>query len=159
MSYVSVELLTFSSQKHFGLGRCAFGIDTDLQNNPDNIYFQKVEELASLDFRSNPFVKFFQLVPEITPILAKMFESVNALLSFINIQVLPLITEKRLHELPFTWLLNRLHPILEQRQKTPTSRVDVLQLMLQVMTEENIKVRDRNYDYDYNYMNVNLLGE
>lgn len=69
-----------------------------------------------------------------------MFSTVNEVRSFINIQVLPLITEKQLHELPFTWLLNRLHPILEQRQKTPTSRVDVLQLMLQVMTDENIQV-------------------
>ena len=141
-------MVTYSSQEHFRLGRCAFGIDTDLQNNPDNIYFQKVEELANLSFRSNPFIQFCQLVPEITPLIGKMFESVNAVQSFINIQVLPLITEKRLRELPFTWLLNRLHPILEQRQKTPTSRVDALQLMLQVMTDEKLQVRNKYYDYN-----------
>ena len=99
-----------------------------------------MEEIVTVNFRSIPFVKFIQLVPEITPIVAKMFSTVSAVQSFINVQVLPLVTEKQLPEFPFTWLLNRLHPILEQRQKTPTSRVDVLQLMLQVMTDENIQV-------------------
>ena len=133
-------MVTYFSQKPFCLGRCAFGIDTDVQNNPDNIYFKSVEETVTHDFRLNPFIKLFQLVPEMTPITVKIFSTVNAVLNFINIQVLPLITEKQLPESPFAWLMNRLHPILEQRQKTPTSRVDVLQLMLQVMTDENIQV-------------------
>jgi hypothetical protein len=54
--------------------------------------------------------------------------------------ILSLISEKQLHEQPGMWLLKRLHPIVEQRQKNPTSRVDVLQLMLQVMTEDPINV-------------------
>ena len=104
--------------------------------------------MTTQNFRLTPFVKLFELVPEITPIIAKMFSTVIAVQSFINIQVLPLITKKQLPESPFVWFLNRLHPILEQRQKTPTSRVDVLQLMLQVMTDENIHVSNWNYDYN-----------
>ncbi|CAF1430291.1 unnamed protein product [Adineta ricciae] len=34
--------------------RCAFGIDTDLQNNPNNIFFKKVEEIFSRNIRLNP---------------------------------------------------------------------------------------------------------
>ncbi|CAF1691860.1 unnamed protein product, partial [Adineta ricciae] len=44
--------------------RCAFGIDTDLQNNPDNIYFKKVEEIFARSVRLNPFAKFSQLFPK-----------------------------------------------------------------------------------------------
>ena len=50
----------------------------------------------------------------------------------------------QLNELQGVWLFNRLDPIIEQRQKTPTSRVDVLQLMMQVMTDE--KVIDNEQD-------------
>ena len=46
----------------------------------------------------------------------------------------------QLNEMPVMWLQHRLHTIVEQRQQTPTSRVDLLQLMLQVTTNEPIIV-------------------
>ncbi|UJR12510.1 hypothetical protein I4U23_016685 [Adineta vaga] len=116
--------------------RCAFGIDTDLQNNPNNIYFKKVEEIFASSIRLNPFAKFSQLVPILANLIGKTFFGLNAVRAFINIHLLSLISNKELPEAPFIWLFNRLNPIIEQRQQTPTSRVDVLQLMLQVMTNE-----------------------
>ena len=71
--------------------------------------------------------------------------------SFVNLYVLPRITSKRLPERPGFWLVNRLDPIIEQRQKTPTSRVDVLQLMLQVMTDEKINEDDAQESSKTNY--------
>ena len=124
----------------YSLGRCAFGLDTDLQNDPNNIYFRKVEEIFTRSVRTNGFFRFAQLAPEIANIIGKIFSFNSTVRAFINMHLLPLISKKQLHELPSTWLLNRLHPIVEQRQQTPTSRVDVLQLMLQVMTEETINV-------------------
>jgi hypothetical protein len=124
----------------YSLGRCAFGIDTDLQNNPNNIYFKKVEEIFVRSIRTNSFFRFAQLMPEIASIIGKIFSFNNTARAFINMHLLPLISKKQLHELPGLWLLKRLHPIIEQRQRTPSSRVDVLQLMLQVMTEEAINV-------------------
>jgi hypothetical protein len=99
-----------------------------------------VEELFARSIRSNSFFKFAQLAPEIANIIGKIFFGINTARAFINIHLLPLISKKQLRELPGMWLFNRLHPIIEQRQQTPTSRVDVLQLMLQVMTEEAINV-------------------
>jgi hypothetical protein len=95
-----------------------------------------VEEIFARSIRSNIFFKFAQLAPEIGNIIGKIFFGINAARAFINIHLLPLISNKQVHEMPGAWLFNRLHPIVEQRQQTPTSRVDVLQLMLQVMTEE-----------------------
>ena len=42
--------------------------------------------------------------------------------------------------MPGMWIFKRVHSIITQRLETPTSRIDVLQLMLQVMTEEAINV-------------------
>jgi len=99
-----------------------------------------VEEVFVRNFRTSSFFKLAQLVPEIAKIIGRIFFGINTARTFINMHLLPLISAKQLPELPGAWLLNRLHPIIEQRQKTPTSRVDVLQLMLQVMTEEAINV-------------------
>jgi len=104
------------------------------------MYFKKVEEIFARSLRSNIFFKITQLVPEIANIIVRIFFGMNKARSFINMHLLPLISKKQLHELPGMWLLNRLHPIIEQRQQTTTSRVDVLQLMLQVMTDEKINV-------------------
>lgn len=73
-------------------------------------------------------------------LIVEIFFGINKAQAFANTHILPLVTDKRLYELPNMWLLNRVHPIIEQRQKTPTSRVDVLQLMLEVMTDEPIRV-------------------
>ena len=123
-------------------GRCAFGIDTDPQNNPDNIYLKKVKEL----FDDNPLEKGFllksaQVVPEIGVILAQLFSISNKTLTFINTRLLPLMSSTmQLNEMPIMWLLNRLHTIVEQREKNSIPRVDLLQSMLQVATNEPIDV-------------------
>jgi len=127
----------------YGLGRCAFGIDTDLQNNPDNMYFKKVEELFDGRMKSTLIYKLLQLLPQIRYMFVKIFDVINNIQAFINIHLLGSVSKKRLHEQPALWLHKRLHPILEQRQQTPTSRVDLLQLMLQVITDEQINVRIR----------------
>ncbi|CAF1267044.1 unnamed protein product [Adineta steineri] len=79
-----------------------------------------------------------QLASRMKNTIGKIFLGINMARAFINLRLLPLISTKQIHELPGTWLLNRLHPIVEQRQQMPTSRIDVLQLMLQVITEEKI---------------------
>lgn len=104
------------------------------------MYFKKVEEIFTSGISLNIFSKVTQVVPEITNIIVKIVASINKARALINMHLLPLISNKQLHEMPIIWLLNRLHPIIEQRQQKPTSRVDLLQLMLQVMTDEAIDV-------------------
>ncbi|CAF0773946.1 unnamed protein product [Adineta steineri] len=118
--------------------RCAFGLDTDVQSNPNNMYFKKVEELFGARIRSSIFFKLLQVVPQVRTTIVKIFDSINNVRAFINIRILPSVSKKQLHERPDMWLHNRLHSVIEQRQQTPTSRVDLLQLMLQVITTEQI---------------------
>ncbi len=121
-------------------GRCAFGIDTDLQNNPNNIYFKKVEELFARNINSSWLFRFGELAPRIANVINKTLFGINIGRVAINMYLLPLISKKQLHETPNIWLFKRLHPIIEQRQQTPTSRVDLLALMLKVMSEEAVNV-------------------
>jgi hypothetical protein len=107
------------------------------------MYFKKVEELFDGRVKSSLFYKLLQLVPQARRILGKIFDVINTVRAFINTHLLASMSKRQLHEQPAVWLHNRLHPILEQRQQTPTSRVDLLQLMLQVITDEQINVRVR----------------
>jgi hypothetical protein len=104
------------------------------------MYFKKVEELFSAGIKSSLFFKLLQLMPQMRNILGKLFNGISTVRIFINIRLLSLVSKRQLHERPDAWLHSRLHPILEQRQQTPTSRVDLLQLMLQVITDEQIDV-------------------
>jgi hypothetical protein len=85
--------------------------------------------------------RFGQLVPGMNAIAGRMFSATNRTLTFINTRILPLISStKQLNELAFTWLVNRVHAIVEQRQKTPISRADLLNLMLESVTKKAINV-------------------
>ena len=138
--------------------RCAFGIDTDLQNNPDNIYFKKIEEIFSFGIRSNILFRLTQIIPSLANIGSRIFFGLNDIRAFINKHILPLVSNKRLYELPNMWVLNRLDPIIDQRQKTPTSRVDVLQLMMQVMTDEIQENNKANYHLSRKEVISNILA-
>ncbi|CAF3375164.1 unnamed protein product [Rotaria socialis] len=126
--------------------RCAFGIDTDVQNNPDNIYFKKVEELFAHNINSRWVFRLGEFTPRVANILNKVVFGANIARVLINKYLIPLISIKQLYEPPNIWLFSRLHPIIEQRQQTPTSRIDLLQLMLQVMTDEKINDEVQNDD-------------
>ncbi|CAF1056683.1 unnamed protein product [Adineta steineri] len=121
--------------------RCAFGIDIDLQHNPNHIYLNKLEGLFdNHSVMKSPIFKVTQLIPEIKNILGRLYVVHNTVRKYINTKVLPLISStKQLDESAYMWLQNRLHTIVEQRQETPISRKDLLQLMLQVMTKEPIQ--------------------
>jgi len=100
------------------------------------------EAFEGNDPDTNILFRFAQLVPEFNIVLGGLFSLDNNTRTFINIRLLPLISSTlQINEMPMTWLLNRVHAIVEHRQKTPIDRVDLLQLMLQVMTKEKIDVR------------------
>ena len=97
-------------------------------------------------FDDNPLDKGFllkaaQVVPEIGSVLGVLFVLTNNTLTYINTRLLPLISSTmQLNEMPIMWIRNRVHTIVEQRRQRPIPRVDLLQLMLQVTTNETIDV-------------------
>ena len=90
--------------------------------------------MFAINFRAHSLFKLAQLVPDLGKIIGKFFFSIGSMQAFINMRLLPWVTKKQLPELPGMWLHKRLNPIIEQRQQMSNPRVDVLQLMLQVMS-------------------------
>ena len=113
-----------------------------MQNNPENIYFKKVAEFFDgASILDNFLYRAGEIVPQIHLILGKLFRLDTYTRTLINTRLLPLISSTaQLNELPITWLLNRLHVIVERRQETPISRIDLLHYMLQNTTKESIDV-------------------
>jgi hypothetical protein len=97
-------------------------------------------------FAAPPYNKIFatkciQIFPQLNVILPQMFSIYTAAQMFINTRLLPLISSTfQLHEMAQMWLINRLHTIVEHRQKTRIPRVDLLQQMLQAANKETIIV-------------------
>ncbi|CAF1207978.1 unnamed protein product, partial [Didymodactylos carnosus] len=98
--YKVFDLCEKKNGKHYPLGRCAFGIDTDLQNNPNNIYFKKIEELFAVPIGSDSLSRLAKLMPEIGGIIGKLSLVNAAARALINMYILPLISNKRLYERP-----------------------------------------------------------
>lgn len=99
-----------------------------------------MEEIFTRGLNKDIFSKLAQLFPEVAKLIIRAAFLNNSIRAFMNAHLLPLVSTKQLSEMPNMWLLNRVHSIIEQRQQTPTSRVDLLQLMLPLMTDESIKV-------------------
>jgi hypothetical protein len=99
-----------------------------------------VEEVFAQDFRSNSLFKLALLVPDLGRIIGKLYFGVSGVQTFINKRILPWVTKKQLPEIPLMWLHNRFDSVLEQRERTPDVRADLLQLMLQAMSNEPINV-------------------
>lgn len=92
---------------------------------------------------TSSLVKATEIVPEIRIALAYLFSIATKVRTVVNTKLLPLVSSKtQLSETPVMWLLHRLHTIVEQRQQNPTSRNDRLQLMLQVTTDQPVKVNE-----------------
>ncbi|CAF1113754.1 unnamed protein product [Didymodactylos carnosus] len=117
--------------------RCAFGIDTDMQNDPDNIYLKKAYKVFATDTRKRPVAKLSVLIPSLNSLFIKLFLLQNNLKHFIN-QVFP-SSIKYIEEFPTLWLGNRIHEVIEMRSKGAKQRVDLLQLMLEAATRNEIK--------------------
>ena len=117
--------------------RCAFGIDTDMQNDVNNPYLLKAGELFKVDIETVPMVKLSNLVP----ILARPFHAIAFTLSGLQKQIVDNVSlvGKILSELPGLWFLQRVQEVIDLRKDSQIkSRVDLLQLMMDVSTNDKI---------------------
>ena len=55
------------------------------------------------------------------------------------IKLLPFLSSY-IKEVPTLWLMNRIQAIVDVRNKSPSKRVDLLQLMLDASTQDEVKV-------------------
>ncbi|CAF1225228.1 unnamed protein product [Didymodactylos carnosus] len=102
--------------------RCAFGIDTNMQNDPDNIYLKKAyrEYLPLIFFTQRSHsqrstMKLSALIPSFNSLFIKLTFLQNNLKRRIN-QIFPSSIEY-FEELPVLWLGNRVTEVIEMRSK------------------------------------------
>ena len=122
-----------SSFVHYALGRCAFGIDTKVQedfNNSNNIYFKKIEELFAKDFERTTLARFHRALNE-TPIAS--------LCSFL-FRFKRLLLGSKLSLPASLWLMGHMNQFVEQRiTKNSEEKVnDLLQLMIDAFHSDKV---------------------
>jgi hypothetical protein len=127
----------------FSLGRCAFGMDTDMQNDIDNVFMRK----CKLAVDDNPerllLTKLGNLMPLFIPILLYVMVG-QMLLGALIRAVAPAWFLPQIEGLPALWILNQVETIINARRQANYSgkhhQVDLLQLMLDAATRDEIKV-------------------
>lgn len=122
-------------------GRCAFGIDTDLQNDVNNPYLQKAGEVFKFDFDASPLVKFSNLIPALARPMHDIFFGIGDLTELLGKWMPALSTYIQEH--PAVWLIKRLQAVIDLRNKSATNstkRADLLQLMMDVSTGDKVIV-------------------
>ena len=125
------------------LGRCAFGIDTDMQNDVNNIYMRKSAETFELDVDKLSIVKLTNLLPFCGSPFRYFYLSQVAVRRAL-IKIIPVLSAY-IEETPGSWLTNRVREVVKLRTKTlsttsTTKRIDLLQLMIDASTRETVKV-------------------
>ncbi|CAF1396471.1 unnamed protein product [Didymodactylos carnosus] len=128
--------------------RCAFGVDTDMQNNPDNIYLKKVARVFTIDIRKMLAFKLGTLVPSLGVTLGTLFIFLNTVKQKLN-QLFP-STTKKFEQFPASWIMERVDEVIGMRSDVAKQRVDLLQLMLEAASREHIK--DKNDDVNDQYI-------
>jgi hypothetical protein len=123
------------------VGRCAFGIDTDMQNDINNPYLKKAAEDFETDFSLLSIVKLSNLIPFLARPVHDIFFSVEDIRKFLT-KWIPFLNNY-VNELPAIWLINRVQDVINLRTKSPAhlrNRVDLLQLMMDASTSEKVIV-------------------
>nr|UOU03273.1 cytochrome P450 3045C1-1 [Brachionus rubens] len=124
---------------------CAFGVDVDIQNNPDNEYFKRCEalfEFLAIPNFLNYIANYLHEFQEIT--LQAIFISSKLFSYFIDFG--------RIH--PLVWFMNHVFELVEIRKKGNVKKKDYLQLLIDTESEnKNEKIFD---DYTKTYLDKKL---
>jgi cytochrome P450 family 3 subfamily A len=128
------------------LGRCAFGIETDIQNDIDNMFLRKAQPTIDLTPKKLTLVKFGHLFPFFIPFVMCLIVC-RVILSYLFQKIAPAWLLPQIEELPPFWILNRVHQIINQRtlNENQLHPIDLLQLMLDASTKDDVKVRNFIY--------------
>ena len=120
------------------LGHCAFGIDTDLQNDPDNIYLKKSLACFAIDSEKTLLVRLSKLVPNLSSFFAIFIQTfVN--LNFKLFHWFPSLMNRSTGFAP-VWIVTNVEQVVKKRLSSGEKRQDLLQLMIDAAVDEEVKV-------------------
>ncbi|CAF3793429.1 unnamed protein product [Rotaria sp. Silwood1] len=143
------------------VGHCAFGIDTDLQNDIDNMYMKKSLACFAHDPEKMFIVRLCKLMPFLIPLSIKIMNSSVVIINFLRILMPSMM--RNVEGLPQLWIFKQIENVVKQRQTSQNKRIDLLQLMLDASTQEEIKddknneLMSKNLHYKEILMNAVLF--
>ncbi|CAF1136767.1 unnamed protein product [Didymodactylos carnosus] len=129
-----------ASDINISQSKCAFGIDTNMQNDLENIYLKKIEKIFEIDLNKSPIGKFTALLPELKPLFFHIFYLINVVTKLTN-KLFP-STRKYFEQQAAVWLIEQLDKIIEMRSENSKKRLDLLQLMLDAATQNKAATLD-----------------
>ncbi|CAF1212484.1 unnamed protein product [Didymodactylos carnosus] len=116
---------------------CGFGVDTDMQNNPDNPYLTHSQRIFSDDQNNKFLILLALLIKELEFIWKALHDTENNVRHWTR-KYLP-FTGAYIDDEPSTWILKRVEQIIKQRKESGVQRNDLMQLMLESATDGDIK--------------------
>lgn len=121
------------------VGHCALGIDTDMQNDPDNVYMKKSMSCLLNNSEKLLLVKLSNVMPFLIPVLIRYVQFHVFITNRLYKMVPSLISN--LPSMASLWIIERVKQIIKERLVSGKKRIDLLQLMLDATTHEEIKVK------------------
>jgi cytochrome P450 len=120
---------------------CGFGLDTDMQNNVNNPYLLNSQQIFSENTFRQVAIDLLTLLSELRKVLAVLFRSLNFTRYWLR-RYIP-VTKRFFKESPGTWIMKQANDMIEKRKQVGhTGRTDLLQLMLDSVSDEDfIQVR------------------
>lgn len=131
-----IEINISSYLKRFTMDtiwNCAFGLDIDLQNDPDNLYLRNCESF----FRLTAYPGFFSYLSLLFIEMNSFFVPIHTLIEKIKTLIFGTGNEPR------QWLYNKVGYILTRRQNENINRRDYMQLLLEAQDESVSRMHDK----------------
>lgn len=102
------------------------------------MYMKKSSAIFARDFEKMPIVRLSNLLPILDPLLVKILDSFITLINFLRVSFPSLMGH--LEDPPQLWIFKQIENVIQHRLASENRRIDLLQLMLDVSTQEDVKV-------------------
>ena len=114
-----------------------------MQNDIDNEFLRKAQLTIDLNPDNLALVKVGSLFPFLIPFITCIMVG-QVILSYLFRKIAPIWFLPQIEEIPGFWILNRVEQVINQRtsNEKPTYSADLLQLMLDSSTKNDIQVRN-----------------
>lgn len=110
-----------------------------MQNDANNIYMKKSEASTAMRMDNLFVVKLSLVLPFLIPLLTLIIKIRMFFVDKLRAILPP--SMYKVEDLPVVWIMKQVGEVVEERLKSGKKRTDLLQLMLDVTTKEEIKVR------------------
>ncbi|CAF2550533.1 unnamed protein product [Rotaria sp. Silwood2] len=116
---------------------CGFGLDTDMQNNVSDPYLFNSQQVFARNKIRRIILVLTILITELRKVWRSIFQSLGIVRYWLR-RYIP-VTQRLINENPATWIVKQANGMIEKRQHFGhTDRTDLLQLMLDSMSEEDL---------------------